>query len=207
MRFASASSIAILGIIVFIPLPADAISQVEPTISWHFKNFIQDAQEFFTINPTAKAQLKLQHAQDLQNQIDTLDNKGIEIPEEVERRRLQKLGEAQNIVESSVQDAKTTLQNVIDQMKSIGELNQIRILHSQFANIVQNGTPDEKKAFEAKVNALDTWNKYCIGDFSLSEFDRPTKNSWTVLKQKCPVLNSWEKAYGIDGIRQQFGGY
>ncbi len=201
MKLALAGVIPILILIVFIPSPASAISSVEPTMAWHLKNFINDVQETLTFNPTQKAQLKLQHAQELQDQIDQLDMQGIEIPEEVERRRLQKLGEVQNIVEGSISTARTSLQDALDKIRLVGELNDIRILHSQFANVIQNGTPQEQQDFENRVNALQTWNKYCSGVFDLDDY-KPINQSWITLKQKCPDLDRWENQYGFDRIKQ-----
>jgi len=206
MRLASVSIVAIVALTVLLPLPADAISQVEPTPWWYLKNFLKDTQEFITFDPTKKAQLKLQHAQELQAQIDILDSQGVEIPEELERRRLQKVGEAQNIVETSIQGAKIALQDAIDQIILVGELNEIRILHSQFANIIQNGTPQEQQDFQLRVNSLNTWQKHCLGMFYIDQF-KEALSPWMMLKVKCPALAEWEQKHGIEGIKQKLGGY
>ena len=69
-------------------------------IGFKIQSFIHTVTESFTLDPQDKAELKVKHAQEIQEQIETLDQNNQLIPIEYEQVRIQKLEEAKDLVEN-----------------------------------------------------------------------------------------------------------
>ncbi len=156
-----------------------------------------------TFNQQKKVDLILEHANNRQIEIDELDKNSQPIPLELEQRRISKLQEAQEIVDRSemTNTVVSTIGGLIDKIRIAGELNEIRILHSQFATVKKFGTEQDRIDFNDRVNALRTWTENCIGTFDLNNF-ADDGISYDRLSDQCPKL----KPYSESQIRTYISG-
>lgn len=74
----------------------------------------------------------------------------------------------------------------IDLLNNVGELNDIRILYSQ-ADAVGEADQATKDAYNAKVNSLETWNEFCLGEFDIDDY-HPINDNIEKLEMACPEL-------------------
>ena len=173
----------------------------EPSFNWRLKIIGEDFVEFFTFNPLEKAQLKLEFAEQRQMEIDFLDSRGLAIPLEYEERRIQKLNEAREIVNERIAVTPVVqnelLRRVIDSfetLKQMGELNDIRVLYSQLPSVI-NAPDAVKERYNEKVNALDTWQEFCIGEFDVDNL-RSLRTAVDDIEQQCPKLVELQEQFG-----------
>ena len=174
----------------------------EPDFGWRLKIIGEDFLEFFTFNPLEKAQLKLQHAEERQKEIDDLDMRGLPIPFEYEERRIKKLNEAEKILTETSAIENTVLQRVIqsfETLRQMGELNNIRVLYSQLPTVV-NANDEVKQAYNDKVNSLKTWQENCVGTFDVDSL-LPLNTAIDKLEVQCPKLLELQKQFGRERIR------
>lgn len=186
-----------------------AIRDIAPALSFNerLQFFVQDIQEAFTFNPVAQAQLKLQHAQERQNQIDELDSRGLPIPLEFEERRVQKLDEANIILNTSIEDAMffqdgqrvSDVVETFNTLRQMGELNDIRVLYSQIPSIIDS-SPEVKEEYNAKVNSLVSWKENCVGDFDVDSL-LPLSSTIAKLENQCPKLVELQEKFGRERLR------
>ena len=172
----------------------------EPDFGWRLKIIGEDFREFFTFNPLEKAQLKLQFATERPLEIDDLYSRGLAIPIEYEQRRIPKLNEATVIINSNPDSP--ILSIVIDSfetLRQMGEVNNIRILYSQLPSVV-NASDEIKQRYNDKVNSLDTWQKFCIGEFDVDEL-LPLRSAVDKLEIQCPKLLELQEQFGRERIR------
>jgi len=170
--------------------------------SWSLKIFREDILEFFTFDPIEKAQLKLQHAEERQLEIDNLDTRGFAIPIEYEERRVQKLNEASDILNKSNEEGRVILPEIVetfDTLRTMGELNDIRVLYSQLETVA---IADEqtKVNFNQKVNSLRTWQENCIGEFDIDAV-LPVRTAIDKIEIQCPKLLELQEQFGRERIR------
>jgi len=170
--------------------------------SWSLKIFREDVLEFFTFDPIEKAELKLQHAQERQLEIDNLDTRGFAIPIEYEERRVQKLNEASDILNKSNEEGRVILPELVetfDTLRAMGELNDIRVLYSQLETVA---IADEqtKANFNQKVNSLRTWQENCIGEFDIDSV-LPVRTAIDKIEIQCPKLLELQEQFGRERIR------
>lgn len=181
--------------------------RTEADFGWRLKIIAEDFIEFFTFDPLQKAQLKLEFAQERQNEIDELNSQGLPIPVEYEQRRIQKLNEAIEIFNQ--RDDQTILPEVITSIESLremGEFNQVKVLYSQIGTVLVS--PQEvKDAFNSKVNSLDAFKKNCIGEFDVDDFAQLNLDlAFEKLEEQCPRLEELEKKFGRERIKMLITG-
>lgn len=186
-----------------------AIRDIAPALTFNerLQFFIEDVGELFTFNPVAKAQLKLEHAQERQQAIDQLDSRGLAIPFEFEERRIQKLDEANVILTDSVVDRAiiednnriTDVITLFNTLRQMGELNDIRVLYSQIPSVI-DASPEIKAEFNAKVNSLVSWQENCVGEFDIDSL-LPLSTTIDKLENQCPKLVELQEQFGRERLR------
>jgi len=176
--------------------------RTEADFGWRLKIIGEDFIEFFTFDPLQKAQLKLEFAQERQNEIDELNSQGLPIPVEYEQRRIQKLNEAIEIFNQRENTMFTETITTIQSLREMAEFNQVRVLYSQLETVL-NSPQQVKDAFNSKVNSLDAFQENCIGEFNVDDFSLLSlDSSFEKLEEQCPRLEELEKKFGRDRIRQ-----
>ncbi len=172
------------------------------TLNERFAFFAQDFREAFTFDPLEKAKLKIQHAQANQIAIDNLDQRGFAIPIEFEERRVAKVNEASDLLNESTQKGRVIEQDTVDAfetLRTMSELNDIRILVSQL-EAVSVADDQTKERYNAKVNALDTWQKECTGEFDIDAI-LPLRTAMDKIEEQCPKLVELQEQFGRERIR------
>ncbi len=160
-------------------------------IGFHIQQFFADVTEEFTFDPIKKAELKVKHAQDIQDQIDELDRVNKVIPAEYEEKRVQKLTEVSELLTTVPTSEKSNIQIAVDKLTELTEVNKIRILWGQFPNVISSD--DATKAdFNKRVNELASWNNNCSGSFDVKDF-RLTNESFDKLAKQCPALQDYSQ--------------
>ncbi len=174
------------------------LKSISPSTDFGYalKIFREDVSEAFTFDPEKKAELKLKHAQERQDEINQLDFSGNQIPLEIEERRIQKLNEARILIENR---ENTMLSNTFDSLREMGELNDIRILYSQLPRVVD---ADEltKIKYNEKVNSLNTWRNNCDGAFSVDEM-KPLGQAVQKIEKQCPKLVELQEKFGYERLK------
>jgi hypothetical protein len=168
------------------PVYANGFSFSESNFLFKIQNVIEDIR-ISIASPTDKITLIKEFALDKQTIIDTKTKIGEKVPLDVEERRLALIEKTDNIEESV--DVITQLK---DELNQLGEMNEIRILYSQFEDCKINCTEQQLQDFNDKVNALDSWNNKCQGTFDIDDFDY-SLNSFDKLSSKCPDLYQFSK--------------
>lgn len=174
------------------------IKRIAPSTDFGYalKIFREDISEAFTFNQEKKAELKLQHAQKLQDEINRLDFSGNQIPLEIEERRIQKLNEARAIIEKK---DNSILTGTFDSLREMGELNDIRILYSQLPRVI-DADEQTKQEFNEKVNSLQTWKNNCRGDFNIEDM-KPLGHAVQKLEIQCPKLVDLQEKFGYERLK------
>jgi hypothetical protein len=182
------SVIAILMVVSIGISPVHAIgfSFSESNFLFKVQNVIEDIR-IIVASPSDKITLIKEFALEKQAIIDTKTINGEKVPLDIEERRLELIDKSDNIEESV--DVITQLKNELNQL---GEMNEIRILYSQFEDCKINCTDQQLLDFNEKVNALDSWNNKCQGTFDIDDYDY-SMNSYDKLSSKCPDLYKFSK--------------
>ena len=182
------SVIAILMVVSIGISPVHAIgfSFSESNFLFKVQNVIEDIR-IIIASPSDKITLIKEFALEKQAIIDTKTINGEKVPLDIEERRLELIDKSDNIEESV--DVITQLKNELNQL---GEMNEIRILYSQFEDCKINCTDQQLLDFNEKVNALDSWNNKCQGTFDIDDYDY-SMNSYDKLSSKCPDLYKFSK--------------
>jgi hypothetical protein len=182
------SVIAILMVVSIGISPVHAIgfSFSESNFLFKVQNVIEDIR-IIVASPSDKITLIKEFALEKQAIIDTKTINGEKVPLDIEERRLELIDKSDNIEESV--DVITQLKNELNQL---GEMNEIRILYSQFEDCKINCTDQQLLDFNEKVNALDSWNNKCQGTFNIDDYDY-SMNSYDKLSSKCPDLYKFSK--------------
>jgi len=181
--------------------------RTEADFGWRLKIIAEDFIEFFTFDPLQKAQLKLEFAQERQNEIDELNSQGLPIPVEYEQRRIQKLNEAIEIFNQT--DDQIMLPEIfasIETLREMAEFNQVKVLYSQIGTVLIS--PQEvKDAFNNKVNSLNAFQENCIGEFNVDDFAQLNLDlAFEKLEEQCPRLEELEKKFGRERIKMLITG-
>ena len=175
--------------------------------NWQLKVFREDVREFFTFDPVEKAELKLEHAQERQAEIDNLDQRGFAIPIEYEERRVTKVNEASDLLNESTEKGRVIDQDIVDAfdtLRTMSELNDIRILYSQLETIAV-ADQQTKERYNAKVNALQTWQDNCTGEFDIDAI-LPVRTAIDKIELQCPKLLELQEQFGRQRIRMLVSG-
>jgi len=168
------------------PVYAYGFSFSESNFLFKVQNVIEDIR-ISIASPPDKITLIKEFALDKQTIIDTKTINGEKVPLDIEERRLELIDKSDNIAESV--DVITQLKNELNQL---GEMNEIRILYSQFEDCKINCTDQQLLDFNEKVNALDSWNNKCQGTFDIDDYDY-SMNAFDKLSSKCPDLYKFSK--------------
>jgi hypothetical protein len=168
------------------PVYAYGFSFSESNFLFKVQNVIEDIR-INLASPPDKITLIKEFALEKQAIIDTKTINGEKVPLDIEERRLELIDKSDNIAESV--DVITQLKNELNQL---GEMNEIRILYSQFEDCKINCTDQQLLDFNEKVNALDSWNNKCQGTFDIDDYDY-SMNAFDKLSSKCPDLYKFSK--------------
>lgn len=181
----------------------ELLKRIAPDVDFSYRIQIigEDLREFLTFNPLEKAELKLKHAQERQDEINRLDITGNQIPIEFEERRIQKLNEARLLIEEK---NNSILSNTFESLREMGELNDIRILYSQLPRVI-NADDDTKREYNEKVNSLETWKNNCIGEFDVDSL-KPLSQAVKKLEVQCPKLVDLQNKFGYERIKLMVSG-
>ncbi len=178
--------------------------ETQPDFGWRLKIIGEDLFEFLTFNPLEKAQLKLQFAQERQNEINQLRREGLPIPAQYEERRIQKLNEAIEIFNETDNQAvlPETISSIgaIQSLRKFAEFNEVKILVSQIPDVI--ASPQRvQDAFNERVNSLDVYQENCVGEFDVINFV-PLDLAFDKLEEQCPRLKELEERFGREQIRR-----
>ena len=168
------------------PVYAYGFSFSESNFLFKVQNVIEDIR-INLASPPDKITLIKEFALEKQAIIDTKTINGEKVPLDIEERRLELIDKSDNIAESV--DVITQFKNELNQL---GEMNEIRILYSQFEDCKINCTDQQLLDFNEKVNALDSWNNKCQGTFEIDDYDY-SMNAFDKLSSKCPDLYKFSK--------------
>ena len=168
------------------PVYAYGFSFSESNFLFKVQNVIEDIR-INLASPPDKITLIKEFALEKQAIIDTKTINGEKVPLDIEERRLELIDKSDNIAESV--DVITQFKNELNQL---GEMNEIRILYSQFEDCKINCTDQQLLDFNEKVNALDSWNNKCQGTFDIDDYDY-SMNAFDKLSSKCPDLYKFSK--------------
>lgn len=155
----------------------------KPTFIWKIQTLIEDFRLSIATG-NDRAVLAFEFAENIQTTIDKSFLKGERIPQELEERRLKLL--------NTDETQKTFFDGIRDRIVEAGELNQIRILYSEFKTCTETCTDQQKRDFNLKVNSLQTWKNKCIGIFDINDYKNDDA-SLDRLKSKCSDLNDVNK--------------
>ncbi len=153
------------------------------------KNIIEDIRLKISSGQD-KIELIKEFALDKQTRIDTALARGETVSLAIEERRtdiLDKIDKNSGAVSNGVFGW-----SVPSEIVQLGEMNQIRILYSNFDECTTSCSEIEKEQFNEKVNSLDTWQKKCTGTFDIHDYAL-TDSSLDRLSNVCPDLNKYSK--------------
>jgi len=171
-------------------------SFVKPDFLFAITNWVENIRIDFA-SQEDKIALIQEFAFDKQTRIDEATARGEAVPLAIEERRLQLIAKVDTIGES-----KSVIDRFRADLNTLGELNEIRILYSQFPECIENCTDAEKQMFNDKVNSLDSWKEKCSGTFDIDNYDF-TNDAFGKLSQLCPDLSK----YGKNHLRSAISGY
>ncbi len=182
------SVIAILMIVSIgiSPVYADGFSFSQSNFLFKIQNVIEDIR-INLASPVDKIDLIKEFALDKQTIIDTKTKNGEKVPLDIEERRLELIEKTDNITESV-----NIVTNIKNELQNLGEMNEIRILYSEFEDCKLNCTDQQLQEFNDKVNSLETWKNKCSGTFDINDYDY-SMNAFEKLTEKCPDLTKFSK--------------
>lgn len=168
-----------------------SFSFAQPDFVFKITNIIEDIRLQISSGQD-KIELIKEFALDKQTRIDTALARGETVSLAIEERRNELLSERND-------DHTTGLQVFRDKVNEVAELNEIRILYSQFDECTTSCSEIEKEQFNEKVNSLDTWQNKCSGDFDIHDYSL-SNSSFDDLTQKCPDLKQYSKNHLITAM-------
>ena len=168
------------------PVYADGFSFSQSNFLFKIQNVIEDIR-INLASPVDKIDLIKEFALDKQTIIDTKTKNGEKVPFDIEERRLALIEKTDNITESV-----NIVTNIKNELQNLGEMNEIRILYSEFEDCKLNCTDQQLQEFNDKVNSLETWKNKCSGTFDINDYDY-SMNAFEKLTEKCPDLTKFSK--------------
>ncbi len=166
-----------------------SFSFAQPDFVFKITNIIEDIRLQISSGQD-KIELIKEFALDKQTRIDTALARGETVSLEIENRRTEIINKANNI---------TPFESIRKELEVLGEMNQIRILYSNFDECTTQCSEIEKEQFNEKVNSLDTWQNKCSGDFDIHDYSL-SNSSFDDLTQKCPDLKQYSKNHLITAL-------
>ena len=174
-------------------------TEVKPTLFWKIKIFFEDVQEAVTFDNNRKKLLITQHALERQIEINECLDKFDSCPREFEIRRLQKIEQAESITGGG-----NVLLESIDEIKRLGEYNEIRIAVSEFHQARDTTDPVQREllldSINDRVNKLKTVKSGCTGTIDSRQIIQ-SDNFYEEVQKTCPKLRTmpiatvYEKLY------------
>ena len=123
-----------------------SFSFAQPDFVFKITNIIEDIRLQISSGQD-KIELIKEFALDKQTRIDTALARGETVSLEIENRRTEIINKANNI---------TPFESIRKELEVLGEMNQIRILYSNFDECTTQCSEIEKEQFNEKVNSLDS---------------------------------------------------
>src|SRR3990167_9519131 len=163
------------------PVYAQQFSFAKPDFVFKITNIIEDIR-LGLASAQDKIELIKEFAKDKQTRIDTALSRGETVPMEIEERR------------KALINTSSIGEKIKAEFDRLGEMNQIRILYSEFPRCLEICTEQEKESFNQKVNSLDSWKTKCSGEFDIDSYEN-TNESFDKLAQKCPDLKNLSKSH------------
>ena len=168
------------------PVYADGFSFSKSNFLFKIQNVIEDIR-INLASQVDQIDLIKEFALDKQTIIDTKTKNGEKVPLDIEERRLELIEKTDNITESV-----NIVTNIKNELQNLGEMNEIRILYSEFEDCKLNCTDQQLQEFNDKVNSLETWKNKCSGTFDINDYDY-SMNAFEKLTEKCPDLTKFSK--------------
>ncbi len=170
---------------------ADGFSFAKPDILFTITNFIEDIRIEIADSVETKNKLINEFINDKQSRIDKAFVNNEKISMDVEKRRTELIKKT-----SSIDSGVSKLRSEID---TLSELNDIKILYSQFPDCIKTCDQNEKSIFNNKVNSLKSWKTRCTGIFDIDDY-KFNDVSFDKLSSKCPDLKKYTKSALLQGI-------
>jgi hypothetical protein len=164
----------------------------QPDFIFQIQTIVEDIRLGFATGAD-KASLIVEFAKDKQTRIDTALARGETLPLAVEERRNELINtEVKTETNSDGVRVETIFNNFNNEYNKLAELNEIRILYSQFDDCKMTCTEQDKQVFNDKVNSLDSWEKKCSGTFNIDNFDY-SDSGFDKLSNSCPELKTYDR--------------
>lgn len=160
----------------------------QPDFTFRIINIIEDIRLGFASGQD-KVELIKEFAKDKQTRIDTALSRGETVSLAIEERRIELVDKALGtgyVLESNGQLP------FYQEINQISEMNEIRILYSQFDECTVSCTESEKQEFNDKVNSLETWKNKCSGSFDIDNYDY-SNGGFDKLSNSCPDLKQYDR--------------
>src|SRR3990167_6079436 len=174
-----ATIILLLVASVVTPVYAESVSFVKPDFVFRITNIIEDIR-LGLASAQDKIELIKEFAKDKQTRIDTALSRGETVPMEIEERR------------KALLDTASIGEKIKAEFDKLGEMNEIRILYSEFPKCLEICTEQDKEIFNERVNSLGTWKSKCSGTFDIDDYEN-TNASFDKLSDRCPDLKNFSK--------------
>ena len=158
---------------------AESFSFAKPDFVFRITNIIEDIR-LGLASAQDKIELIKEFAKDKQTRIDTALSRGETVPMEIEERR------------KALISTSSIGEKIKAEFDRLSDMNEIRILYSEFPKCLELCTEQDKIKFNERVNSLGTWKTKCSGEFDIDSYEN-TNESFDKLAQKCPDLKNLSK--------------
>lgn len=178
---------------------------IDLPFSWKVRFFFDDLREVFIFNEERKAEFRLAQIQDIQDEITKLADNNEPISRQFEDRRIEKLQKVETTLKlikekqpeqaQQKSDIVRRLETVIQTLRNLGELNDIRLALQDFEKLRTNNelTNIQRETManqiDNRINSLDSVRDNCdqrISSMDLAFEDDPYKS----IQDICPILKS-----------------
>jgi len=191
-----------ISVIAILMVVSIGISPVlaHPSESYHEESYFLESDLFFKIQT---------FIEDVRITLASTDDKVILIKEFVSNKQTTINNAVINNESTSldIEDRRMTLVDMLSDftaesgkyqsdMWDISEMNEIRLLYSQFEDCSSSCSSDEKLQFNDSVNQLNSWNNHCTESFNIDHYSYDME-SYDKLSNVCPEL----KSISIDKLR------
>ena len=167
---------------------------------YNFKIFGENLHEAITFNPQAKAELKIQHADERTKEIEVLMQRNEVIPDFLQENHKIKLQEAKDIIANA--DDKSLFDKLKTQLKNTFGATDLNVIRTEFMEL--RFEEDEAtrlqlaQELDSKINQ-PTVNITCLGTLSSLEIANAI-DPYAELQNQCIILT----IISIDKIMQEF---
>lgn len=159
-----------------------------------FKGLIFDIKETIEFNPQKRAELKIQHANEIDADIQTRIKNNENIPQELVDLQKRKLDEAQKIVDEHAADIATDKSSIFEHVRTVlteaFSKSEIRQVQADFAVLRSEQDPQKRaelaRQLDEKVNKPSI-NRVCLGRID-SVAIANSENPYSALQDRCQIL-------------------